>query len=482
LKRKSREFQRNKRLIRKKKCNVTYFIVKRTSNFKSLSISGAATTISPERGGIHPIYGVYLGGGEVEQRWMMSENRYRFSTQRPDEKNVPRVERGLTDARDKTTTLKFIGNLELDGKEGSENEIYKDQFVRTIGQLTRHNGHQAFYAVEDTGGIIVDVNRNLHLFSINDVIDSHKHRMNAAKTACTAFTKKQFKVVQTGYAPPFRSGSKLLLKLCGNECEHFNRQVYANLDLVKKFENKYKLSDPKSITTNTDYNTYRPIALIAWLQEEHTDFVTDHEWPALATKLPQRNNASRTIEQPRSDKRPDMQTCYKCHTVGHIAPDCPQKNGRSRNAIGEAKTNAANYEPSDQYEYKPMASWKYIGPNDLTKAHTDEDGKEWKFFTHCTYKATKKKGYFTLTHFDSEHKGDWKAKKSEANLTRIEDDPSGKIPLGPSLLTTLAPSDSDDVKEEDKMTFTGACLPPVVPVDDGEDGDRFFPEVYCCPT
>jgi hypothetical protein len=47
-------------LIRKKKCNVNYFIVKRTSNFKSLIMSGAAATvISPERGGIHPTYGVF---------------------------------------------------------------------------------------------------------------------------------------------------------------------------------------------------------------------------------------------------------------------------------------------------------------------------------------------------------------------------------------------------------------------------------------
>jgi hypothetical protein len=102
--------------------------------------------------------------------------------------------------------------------------------------------------------------------------------------------------------------------------------------------------------------------------------------------------------------------------------------------------------------------------------------------THCTCKATKKKGYFTLTHFDREHKGDWKAKKAEANLTRIEDDPSGKILLGPPLLTTLAPSDSDNVEDEDEMTFTGAWFTPAVPVDDSNDGDCSFPEVYCCPT
>jgi hypothetical protein len=62
------------------------------------------------------------------------------------------------DARDKTTTLKFNGNLEVDGKEGSENELDKDQFVRTIGKLIRERGHQALYAIEAIGGTIIDVN------------------------------------------------------------------------------------------------------------------------------------------------------------------------------------------------------------------------------------------------------------------------------------------------------------------------------------
>jgi hypothetical protein len=77
--------------------------------------------------------------------------------------------------RDKTMTLKFNGNLELDGKEGSENKLDNDQCVRTIGQLTREHGHQAFYDIEDTGGIIIGMNRNLHIFTVNDVIDSHKY-------------------------------------------------------------------------------------------------------------------------------------------------------------------------------------------------------------------------------------------------------------------------------------------------------------------
>jgi hypothetical protein len=88
--------------------------------------------------------------------------------------------------------------------------------------------------------------------------------------------------------------------------------------------------------------------------------------------------------QSSSDKRPDMRTCYKCHTAGHITPDRPQRNGKAKIANGGAKPNAANAESSEQYEYTPMASWKYTKPKDLTKAHTDEDGKEWKFCTHCT--------------------------------------------------------------------------------------------------
>jgi hypothetical protein len=42
----------------------------------------AAVTLNvPERGGIHPTYGVYLGGGEVEKRWTMNQYRYRLLTQ-----------------------------------------------------------------------------------------------------------------------------------------------------------------------------------------------------------------------------------------------------------------------------------------------------------------------------------------------------------------------------------------------------------------
>jgi hypothetical protein len=48
------------------------------------------------------------------------------------------------------------------------------------------------------------------------------------------------------------------------------------LELVKKFE-KIKLADPQSITTHLNYSKYGPIALITWIQWEHTDLLKDHE-------------------------------------------------------------------------------------------------------------------------------------------------------------------------------------------------------------
>jgi hypothetical protein len=68
-------------------------------------------SLIPKRGGTHPIYGVFLGGGSVESGWDVTTARYRFSTQRRDEKSVGKVELGLTDARDKKNTLRFSGTL-----------------------------------------------------------------------------------------------------------------------------------------------------------------------------------------------------------------------------------------------------------------------------------------------------------------------------------------------------------------------------------
>jgi hypothetical protein len=51
-------------------------------------------------------------------------------------------------------------------------------------------------------------------------------------------------------------------------------------------EGSHKLVDPKIITQENEYATLDPIGIVTWAQKEHTQLVTDHEWPSLAAKLP----------------------------------------------------------------------------------------------------------------------------------------------------------------------------------------------------
>jgi hypothetical protein len=81
---------------------------------------------------------------------------------------------------------------------------------------------------------------------------------------------------------PFRTGSKLLKKLTLSSCEEINRKAFALLDLVKQMEGPYNLADPKLITQDNEFATLGPIDIVAWDQKEHTQLVTDHEWPSLA--------------------------------------------------------------------------------------------------------------------------------------------------------------------------------------------------------
>jgi hypothetical protein len=111
---------------------------------------------------------------------------------------------------------------------------------------TRYDHDPAFY--DYPGPVLFMMALDLCNTSQSFDIDGAQKKLDELKlenypgediTACAAYAQKQFKIVQSGYAPPVRYGSKLLLKFSDTECEQFNRKVYAMLDLVNKFENKY---------------------------------------------------------------------------------------------------------------------------------------------------------------------------------------------------------------------------------------------------
>jgi hypothetical protein len=96
--------------------------------------------------------------------------------------------------------------------------------------------------------------------------------------------------------------------------------------------------------------------------------------------------------------------------------------------------------------------------------------------------SNQKKGFFQLTHLDSEHYDEhWKMyNKVKANITKINNYPSHAIPLGPPAVTTLEPTSGSE--DEDEMTFTGAWYTPALPIDSPNDKEDFSPAYYCCPT
>jgi hypothetical protein len=62
----------------------------------------------------------------------------------------------------------------------------KDKFVRTIEQLTREHGQQVFYAIEKDG-TIHDLLFSPHLFTVEDVIDSHIMRLESQSTEASKY-------------------------------------------------------------------------------------------------------------------------------------------------------------------------------------------------------------------------------------------------------------------------------------------------------
>jgi hypothetical protein len=234
-------------------------------------------------------------------------------------------------------------------------------------------------------------------------------------------------------------------------------------------ESGYKLSDPKLITTNPNYQELGPIGIVAWVQRDHSKLVTDHEWPALAAKLPESNLAgtemnmlstySKKVIEGKGERK-----CYRCGSADHLRPDFPDppKEGEHKE-VNRAK-------PEDQRVRKPLASWKYIQPADLTKTYPDEAKRSWKFCTHCTCRVTGKEWFFQLSHLDTDHKENF---RPEANLS-LANDPSAGIPSGPPLVTATEPDEKEEA-DEDEITFNAAwcCAVANAPVDADEDEITF---------
>jgi hypothetical protein len=143
----------------------------------------------PKRGGVHPIYGIFLGGAKLDDDYKCvtksgpSSGTYRFSTQRRHEKTMSGIEKTLRDARDSPTSIKFNGKLE--GTEGSLSEIGKERFVTLLERRVIEHGQQTFYHIKDTDGKVVDLFEHAHRFNVETTMAEHERRIS--ETTSTTF-------------------------------------------------------------------------------------------------------------------------------------------------------------------------------------------------------------------------------------------------------------------------------------------------------
>ena len=100
------------------------------------------------------------------------------------------------------------------------------------------------------------------------------------------------------YDLPLTLDSMLIKKVTSTLSEFFNCKMFALLDKTRTLETKYKLLDPASMTKDPLYTSYGPYAVCAKLQEEHGKLISDLDWPALATKLPDRKRTRLNSSHP----------------------------------------------------------------------------------------------------------------------------------------------------------------------------------------
>jgi hypothetical protein len=177
--------------------------------------------------------------------------------------------------------------------------------------------------------------------------------------------------------------------------------------------------------------------------------LADNEWHGLSSKLPRLESAQSNYVQTKGKF-----TCYQCGEDGHIKPNCPKLQA------------GVHKDDEKQKERRPLAAWKTVRPDDLTKKFVDENKVEWNFCTKCIYFTTRKKGIWSRTHSDAEHKTRSRTtpkdtvkaddkEKSEATITLIDTD----VPIVPPLATTRKPSADADPNE---LVFTpGAWCCPI---------------------
>jgi hypothetical protein len=133
--------------------------------------------VEPKRGGIHSVYGLYIGGAPLNQNYKLTStgrSTYSFASQRRNVKTISSIERELVSARDSTTTLKFDGKLEA--VTASATEIGKERFLTLLERRVEEHGQETFYYMKDIHGIVVNLFDHVHNITLDATVLEYYER------------------------------------------------------------------------------------------------------------------------------------------------------------------------------------------------------------------------------------------------------------------------------------------------------------------
>jgi hypothetical protein len=142
----------------------------------SISFAPVAGPNKPKRGGVHSLYGVFIGGAKLDDNYrsviFKGASLYQTSTQCRNAKTLPKIEENLLSARDSITTIKFNGRL--DAPEGNLAEIGKDRFIQVLKRKAFEHGQHTFYFVRDPEtNKVVNLFEHSRRFKLSIVIAEH---------------------------------------------------------------------------------------------------------------------------------------------------------------------------------------------------------------------------------------------------------------------------------------------------------------------
>ena len=131
--------------------------------------------VPPRRGGVHPTYGVFVGGSELDEKYCLTGTRnYQFTTQRRSAKVVNSIKQALLKAIEAKDINKFNGSLETTPSL-NEFELDKESFVKQLRKKVKLHGQQNFYTVTYNNQVL-NLFDNYHELTVDEVIEQYELR------------------------------------------------------------------------------------------------------------------------------------------------------------------------------------------------------------------------------------------------------------------------------------------------------------------